>query len=263
MYSFFLIAEQAVSPELSGITKRIRYMFQPFKQWPGYHRAGGVADRYRFFHVGLGKRDHMSDSTTLHDKDVEPVRPISVNPIQVPASTSRADPLIKAAIFKHFHLDNPDIDEQKRSPEVFSESLYPLQSGKQALEAMLDKTLNFPTYGDADMFDDDIHFDNTFAEEIGLSDIDDNPLTAREQFLTSPSGSITSPSGDGANEQLTNTKSIDSSSDNESSELPTPVKRWWAARALKHFRSPKSSRLRTYGPRRQIDPVLYFIGLGR
>ena len=141
-----------MTPDVSRLTKRLRYLYKPYSQWSGYHSGGRVTDRYRFFHVGLGKRGFndrvASEDMALHDKNMDTW--LSRHPTQVAVSMSRLDKLIKNAMVKYFHehgYDKQDLVTSKRAPEVFSESLYPLQSGKQALEAMLDKTLHIGTDG--------------------------------------------------------------------------------------------------------------------
>lgn len=278
LYMFSLyISETLSGPEFSRLTKRMKYYLKPYRQWSGYPR--GVADKYRFFHVGLGKRTLETPPETS-TQDLSPpglpktnIQELLKNFYEENVSyddkfyedntSSNDDNMFEDSVPLNedkLYDDNASSNEDKRAPEVFSESLYPLQSGKQKLEAMLDRTLNSGTDG----ADDELRKRNNpsidtrrrVESETRLinrnhhsTGTDDNPL---DMTLVSPD--IDLPLGvNDTDTSVTGSRNIN---------MIAPAKRWWAARALKHFRSPKSSRMRL-GPRRQIDPVLYFIGLGR
>lgn len=151
--------------------------------------------------------------------------------------------------------------EPKRSPEVFSESLYPLQSGKQQLEAMLDRTLDITNDGKEFVEESsEIGRDrNDFVENRDSSMSKHKQTTVKEIETTQTTPGIhTSGYLDaekGPADVVNDSSAVD--------EYQRISKKWWAAEALKHFRSPKSSRPGHFGRRRHIDPVFYFIGLGK
>ena len=257
-----------MTPDVSRLTKRLRYLYKPYSQWSGYHSGGRVTDRYRFFHVGLGKRGFndrvASEDMALHDKNMDTW--LSGHPTQVAVSMSRLDKLIKNAMVKYFHehgYDKQDLVTSKRAPEVFSESLYPLQSGKQALEAMLDKTLHIGTDGALEHTiagDVGKQFENVDTESLPVNIIDVSDGSEDNLFDNSKPHVINTSSHLRVPQTNLVAKLIDNES--ESSKLTIPDKRWWAATALKGFRAPKSYRFQSER-RKQIDPVLYFIGLGK
>lgn len=151
--------------------------------------------------------------------------------------------------------------EPKRSPEVFSESLYPLQSGKQQLEAMLDRTLDITNDGKEIMEkSSEIGRDSNDFVENRESDMPKHKKTTVKEIETTQATPGIHNSGYLDAEKEPAGAVNDSSVDDVYQRIS---KKWWAAEALKHFRSPKSSRPRYFGRRRHIDPVFYFIGLGK
>ncbi|WAR25097.1 hypothetical protein MAR_010801 [Mya arenaria] len=81
----------------------------------------GRIDRHRFFHFGLGKR--ADQERALIDGFVSAGNRI----------------VRKSSLYKTLQMYNDETN--KRDPEMFSEELYPLQAGKQKLEAYLDSAL--------------------------------------------------------------------------------------------------------------------------
>ena len=145
----------------------------------------------------------------------------------------------------------------KREPEMFSEDLYPLQAGKQKLEAYLDRALKDNKMASVSQrqqhFKDDeienLHTENTDLQQPGKDSFQPSDL-----IFSSPDIDLS---------RYEDTYSGVSTEDKGDSKERNIDKRWWAAESLNRFRLPKSSRWiprRTHSAR--IDPALYFIGLG-
>lgn len=155
----------------------------------------------------------------------------------------------------------------KRTPEEFSESLYPIQGGKQQLEATLDRTLNT----DEDEFvenenePDEANTNSADNDAVMKPDITNDVLNDNEML---PDINIESPydlifASPDLDSKYPYRGEIDSKHNTAADTGNIQVsKRWWAARMLNRFRSPKSwTRRITHVS--HIDPALYFIGLGK
>ncbi|KAL4226067.1 hypothetical protein ACF0H5_014055 [Mactra antiquata] len=264
-------------------------------QTPQYdpYKRGSRPDRFRFFHQGLGKR--TSEKRTSEDISynephlqksglLESIKKLIKDSVRdgindqityTAAQQVSANPFLERTPTYRALKGVNTLYDNKRTPEVFSESLYPIQAGKQRLEVTIDRSLN----DKGNKFDYDMKVD----DEATLDDYNtDNPEVigdiqepSVEHKITKTPYDLIFGSPDLGDSKLYNTIENDDDDDKElndndiindateSSDLNDErTKRWWAAEKFRKFRSANS--WAQYGRRgKHIDPALYFIGLGK
>lgn len=247
-------------------------------------------DRFRFLHKGIGKRS--TALTDLYFKTIASDKKHSSFHEKINALLQRVQHFREQRTYDKQYLfaNSPDLLLEntktfrilrglnylfdKRTPESFSENLYPIQAGKQQFEATLDKTLNRNVE----------HFSNDIVDIAAHAQIDDHAShkpeqTSDNQHETMQSEidtpfdlSFASPDLGSKyhkadkykpeiDEKHKNTGE-DTREDTEEDTGGERSKRWWAAKMLSRFRSPKSWNGRVTTAR-HVDPAIYFIGLGK
>ena len=227
--------------------------------WPMYrsHRITWTPvhkklDQYRFLMKGLGKRGDEIPSLQAVDQqrrtedDVLKDKTLSKGDENEQSIGTVKDFVMLTKAYADI-LDSLD----KRTPEVYSQKLYPIQDGTQRMEVEMDRKL------DSLMEDDAIQNSNEYADNVmnihkqDLDDIGHLVSQGRDNGLQLSNGYI-------ANDAMLPLQEV------KRDEINQKQKRWWAATRLKLFglKTPKSMRERHYR-RARIDPVLYLIGLGR
>lgn len=228
-------------------------------------------DRFRFFYKGLGKRSTVGaygDIDQMNNEGDESL--ILVEHLLNEANTlAKLVPNFQQYIFtKHPDYLSEKIKnlrklmekkQTKRAPEMFSENLYPLQSGKQELEATLDQTLN----SNEDDFNNNIegldHSSVNDESESNTNEVTNEPHNEKMPTKSPFDIYFASPDLEMKNETHDKNK-IEGIKDTAKNEQRS--KRWWAATMFSKFRSPKSSNRRV-SKTFHADPAIYFIGLGR
>lgn len=259
--------------------------FWPFKDMLNSRpdRTTHRSDTFRFFHKGLGKRVSDTSLSNLgrHIELTEQPRPVN----GMKSLVEHARKILHQSPYyeQYMMASNPDTYlenaetfrrllglnylNSKRTPEEFSETLYPIQGGKQQLEATLDRTLNPEENHFVDNENELDEAMTNLADNAAVlePDITNDVLSDNKMFQDTDSQSpydliFASPDLDseypyrGEVDKTHNTA--------PDTENPQVSKRWWAARMLNRFRSPKSWTRRIM-PIKHIDPALYFIGLGK
>jgi hypothetical protein len=225
-------------------------------------------DRFRFFHRGIGKRstelflddtkqtNNERDDSNMIDKIQEMLTEGNDFGKGIPSHQQYILARQPDFLFKKIQqLRNLQI---KRAPEFFSENLYPLQSGKQKLEATLDQTLN----SDEDDFDNNnLNFEQSIDNEVSNTEELSNEEHHENTATKSPFDiSFASPDLD-IDFEKQDKNSMEHTEENVSNN-GQKSKRWWAANMFSKFRSAKSWNRRVTNAR-HADPAIYFIGLGR
>ncbi|XP_060584987.1 uncharacterized protein LOC132740942 [Ruditapes philippinarum] len=225
-------------------------------------------DRFRFFHRGIGKRStelFLDDTKQTNDEidDSNMIYKIQKmltegNDFGKGISSNQQYILARQPDFLFKKIQQLRNLQIKRAPEFFSENLYPLQSGKQKLEATLDQTLN----SDEDDFDNNnLNFDNSVDNVASNTEELSNEVPHKNMATKSPFDiSFASPDLDidFEKQDKNNLEHIEQNVINKGQKS----KRWWAANMFSKFRSPKSWNRRVTNAI-HADPAIYFIGLGR
>lgn len=211
--------------------------------WPMYRQnyirwqpVNKKLDQYRFMMKGLGKRnDNIVSALEGQGESDENEQSIS----------DLKDFILLTKAYDDI-LENSD----KRTPEIYSQKLYPIQGGTQRMEVEMDRKLD-------SLMDDDVTQNNDYVDDFidlpdgDIDDVDEViPATRDTGFKTTKNYLINKRNNPwlGDDDNFINQK----------------TKRWWAARRLQLYglKTPKSTRESRYG-RGHMDPVLYLIGLGR
>ncbi|XP_052251383.1 uncharacterized protein LOC127858356 [Dreissena polymorpha] len=246
-----------------------------------YKSSIGGPDRFRFYYIGLGKRSGKdlteNQGFNPHDMAIYKFSKNNHDPISLfdvwkiskqngPGLTN--DHLLNTMIYRRMLSNAYD----KRDPELFTEDLYPIQSGKQLFETYIDSALDqmqrwaeetsqngeildkISAVEMAKQFSNDTN-DYLITESLHI--IDNEPPKSE---IKTQSFDLTFSSPDMSSYLLHHTRD---SIDKAEASGDTKEKKWWAADRLNEFRLPKSKWSPRAGKNKHVDPAFYFIGLGR
>ncbi|XP_045167029.2 uncharacterized protein LOC123530323 [Mercenaria mercenaria] len=233
-------------------------------------------DRFRFFHKGLGKRSPgsavVNTKIMAGNQDNSNIFADMRKVLDEASKFHIPRPYDQQYLFEtnpNMFLKNTRAFRRllgmnylynKRAPEIFSENLYPLQSGKQKLEATLDQTLD----NNEESYDNGIDYDDNgddAVENIPIKPEMMDDITRDKMATKTPFDLIFATPDVKTDTKLPNKLEI---GDHEEANINDGQrsKRWWAANMFRKFRSPKSW---NHGVKhaQHADPALYFVGLGR
>lgn len=242
--------------DTNGVSSNKAKRFWSNRYWPSYGRyrvpwqpLNKKLDQYRFMMKGLGKRSgRMPKVQNLdfpEDNQEYPTKLI------VCKNCDQNDGSVGS--WKKYLISTKTYADilnslNKRTPEVYSQDLYPIQDGTQRMEVELDRKLDNLMEDDhsSDLMDTIINYDaqnlgNTETLTPGVKDIDRK-----------------------ATVYIIDDTKMPFNEDEKRDAIQERSKKWWAARRLKLFglKTPKSVIGHQYR-KQHIDPVLYLIGLGR
>ncbi|KAH3892822.1 hypothetical protein DPMN_016952 [Dreissena polymorpha] len=235
----------------------------------------GGPDRFKFYYIGLGKRSgkNLSNDPVDNPGDATINKLVSIS--QSPGSLFDAGEISKqnGPGLTNDRLNKTMFDRRmlstgntydKRDPELFTEDLYPIQSGKQLFETYMDSALDQMQRWAEETSQNGEILDEISAVEMAKqfnNDTVNDEQPASEIKTQSLDLSIASPDIYKSSNPLDNDgDSIDKA---ESKDDPKEEP-WWAADKLYKFKEPKSTKWSPRGMSQpHVNPALFFTGLGR